>query len=231
MKFYKGAIFVVFFFILSNPLFSELQKQSYSLFFENPLFVFSVENQKVKIDGKNSQIFNKNLYLIKRPEVEIRKGDALVDIDSSEATYFHDLQKLEFQDSVNFYIFSKENSLDIKTEELVVEIKKASISTGKKAVTVFNNIKVNSIGMNLIYIRDGYKADFAQADIQIKYKDSEDLGFANKISLISSENELIMEGDAYLNKDGFEVHADLIHYNIENNKIIRSVNSTIKSKS
>lgn len=231
MKFYKGAIFVVFFFILSNPLFSELQKQSYSLFFESPLFVFSVENQKVKIDGKNSQIFNKNLYLIKRPEVEIKKGEAFVDIDSFEATYFHDLQKLEFQDSVNFYIFSKENSLDIKTEELVVEIKKASISTGKKAVTVFNNIKVNSIGMNLIYIRDGYKADFAQADIQIKYKDSEDLGFANKISLISSENELIMEGDAYLNKDGFEVHADLIHYNIENNKIIRSVNSTIKSKS
>ena len=231
MKFYKGAIFVVFFFILSNPLFSELQNQSYSLFFENPLFVFSVENQKVKIDGKNSQIFNKNLYLIKRPEVEIKKGEAFVDIDSFEATYFHDLQKLEFQDSVNFYIFSKENSLDIKTEELVVEIKKASISTGKKAVTVFNNIKVNSIGMNLIYIRDGYKADFAQADIQIKYKDSEDLGFANKISLISSENELIMEGDAYLNKDGFEVHADLIHYNIENNKIIRSVNSTIKSKS
>ena len=231
MKFYKGAIFVVFFFILSNPLFSELQKQSYSLFFENPLFVFSVENQKVKIDGKNSQIFNKNLYLIKRPEVEIKKGEAFVDIDSFEATYFHDLQKLEFQDSVNFYIFSKENSLDIKTEELVVEIKKASISTGKKAVTVFNNIKVNSIGMNLIYIRDGYKADFAQADIQIKYKDSEDLGFANKISLISSENELIMEGDAYFNKDGFEVHADLIHYNIENNKIIRSVNSTIKSKS
>lgn len=231
MKFYKGAIFVVFFFILSNPLFSELQKQSYSLFFESPLFVFSVENQKVKIDGKNSQIFNKNLYLIKRPEVEIKKGEAFVDIDSFEATYFHDLQKLEFQDSVNFYIFSKENSLDIKTEELVVEIKKASISTGKKAVTVFNNIKVNSIGMNLIYIRDGYKADFAQADIQIKYKDSEDIGFANKISLISSENELIMEGDAYLNKDGFEVHADLIHYNIENNKIIRSVNSTIKSKS
>lgn len=231
MKFYKGAIFVVFFFILSNPLFSELQKQSYSLFFESPLFVFSVENQKVKIDGKNSQIFNKNLYLIKRPEVEIKKGEAFVDIDSFEATYFHDLQKLEFQDSVNFYIFSKENSLDIKTEELIVEIKKASISTGKKAVTVFNNIKVNSIGMNLIYIRDGYKADFAQADIQIKYKDSEDLGFANKISLISSENELIMEGDAYLNKDGFEVHADLIHYNIENNKIIRSVNSTIKSKS
>lgn len=231
MKFYKGAIFVVFFFILSNPLFSELQKQSYSLFFESPLFVFSVENQKVKIDGKNSQIFNKNLYLIKRPEVEIKKGEAFVDIDSFEATYFHDLQKLEFQDSVNFYIFSKENSLDIKTEELVVEIKKASISTGKKAVTVFNNIKVNSIGMNLIYIRDGYKADFAKADIQIKYKDSEDIGFANKISLISSENELIMEGDAYLNKDGFEVHADLIHYNIENNKIIRSVNSTIKSKS
>ena len=231
MKFRKGAISVVIFFILNNPLFSELQEQSYSLFFESPLFVFSVENQKVKIDGKNSQIFNKNLYLIKRPEVEIRKGDALVDIDSSEAMYFHDLQKLEFQDSVNFHIFSKENSLNIKTDELIVEIKKASISTGKKAVTIFDNIRVNSIGMNLIYVRDGYNAGFAHADIQIKYKESEDIGFANKISLISRENELIMEGNAYLNKDGFEVHADLIHYNIENNRITRSVNSTLKSKS
>ena len=132
MKFSKGAISAIFFFILSNPLSSELQNQSYSLFFESPSFIFSVENQKIQIDGKNSQILDKNLYLINRPVVEMRKGDALLDIDSSKAKYFQDLQKLEFIDSVNFNLFSEENSLNIKTEELIVEIKKASISTGKK---------------------------------------------------------------------------------------------------
>ena len=231
MKLSKGAISAIFFLILSNPLSSELQNQSYSLFFESPSFIFSVENQKIQIDGKNSQILDKNLYLINRPVVEMRKGDALLDIDSSKATYFQDLQKLEFIDSVNFNLFSEENSLNIKTEELIVEIKKASISTGKKAVTIFNNIKVKSIGMNLIYARGGYNADFDQADIQIQHKKSEHRGFANKISMISRENELIMEGNAYLNKDGFEVRADLILYNIESNKIIRSVNSTIQSNS
>ena len=231
MKFSKGAISVLLFFIFSNPLSGELENQSYSLFFESPSFFFSVENQKIQIDGKNSQILDKNLYLINRPVVEMRKGDALVDIDSSKATYFQDLQKLEFIDSVNFNLFSKKNSLNIKTEELIVEIKKASISTGKKALTIFDNIKVQSIGMNLIYIRDGYNADFTEADIQIKHKKSEHRGFANKISMISRENELIMEGNAYLNMDGFEVHADLILYNIESNKIIRSVNSTIQSNS
>ncbi len=230
MKFGKGAISMVFFFIFNN-LYSELQNQSYSLFFESPSFIFSVENQKVQIDGKNSQILNKNIFFIKNPLVAIRRGDASVDIDSSKAMYFQDLQKLEFLDSVNFYIFSEENSLNIKTEELIVEIKKATISSEKKAVTIFDNIKVNSIGMNLIYLHDGYNADFARADIQIKNKESEHKGFANKISMISKENELIMEGNAYLNRDGFEVSADLIHYNFKSNKIIRSINSTIRSNS
>lgn len=231
MKFGKGAISIVFFFIFNNLLYSELQNQSYSLFFESPSFIFSVENQKVQIDGKNSQILNKNIFFIKNPLVVIRRGDASVDIDSSKAMYFQDLQKLEFLDSVNFYIFSEENSLNITTEELIVEIKKATISSEKKAVTIFDNVKVNSIGMNLIYLHDGYNADFAQADIQIKNKESEHKGFANKISMISKENELIMEGNAYLNRDGFEVSADLIHYNFKSNKIIRSINSTIRSNS
>ena len=81
-----------------------------------------MENQKIQIDGKNSQILDKNLYLINRPVVEMRKGDALVDIDSSKATYFQDLQKLEFIDSVNFNLFSKKNSLNIKTEELMFSV-------------------------------------------------------------------------------------------------------------
>ncbi len=231
MKFGKGAISIVSFFIFNNLLCSELQNQSYSLFFESPSFIFSVKNQKVQIDGKNSQILDKNIFFIKNPLVAIRRGDASVNIDSSKAMYFQDLQKLEFQDSVNFYIFSEENSLNIKTEELIIEIKKATISSEKKAVTIFDNIKVNSIGVNLIYLHDGYNANFAQADIQIKNKESEHKGFANKISMISKENELIMEGNAYLNRDGFEVSADLIHYNFKSNEIIRSINSTIQSNS
>ena len=54
---------------------------------------------------------------------------------------------------------------------------------------------------------------------------------ANKISMISKENELIMKGNAYLNRDGFDISADLIHYNFKSNKIIRSINSTIQSDS
>ena len=49
--------------------------------------------------------------------------------------------------------------------------------------------------------------------------------------MISKENELIMKGNAYLNRDGFEVTADLILYNFKSNKIIRSINSTIQSDS
>jgi lipopolysaccharide export system protein LptA len=231
MKFEKGVISIVFFFIFNNPLSSELQNQSYSLFFENPSFVFSLENQKVQIDGLNSQILNKNTYLIKNPVVVIRREDALLDIDSSKAMYFQDSQKIEFLDSVNFCIFNDENSLNIKAEELIVEIEKATISSEKEAETIFDDIKVNSIGMNLIYVPDGYNADFAQAAIKIMNKESVHKGFANKISMISKENELIMEGNAYLNRNGFEVSADLIHYNFKSNKIIRSINSTIQSDS
>ena len=231
MKFEKVLISVIFFFIFNTPLSNELQNQSYSLFFENPSFVFSLENQKVQIDGKNSQILDKNIYLIKNPVVAIRRADALLDIDSSKAMYFKDSQKIEFLDSVNFNIFNDENSLNIRGEELILEIEKGTISSEKKSETIFDDIKVNSIRMNLIYVRDGYNADFAQADIQIKNKETEHKGFANKISMISKENELIMKGNAYLNRDGFDVSADLIHYNFKSNKIIRSINSTIQSDS
>jgi len=132
---------------------------------------------------------------------------------------------------VNFYISNEENSLDIRTEELFVDIKKAMMNSKKKTVTIFDNIEVTSIGMNLTYFDRGYNADFAKADIQIKSKELEHSGYANEISMISKDNELIMKGNAYLYKDGFKISADLIHYNFKNNKIIRSVNSTIQSNS
>jgi lipopolysaccharide export system protein LptA len=40
---------------------------------------------------------------------------------------------------------------------------------------------------------------------------------------------MIMEGEAYIDQEGFIIKSEKIHYDLEENKIMKSINSTIES--
>ena len=52
---------------------------------------------------------------------------------------------------------------------------------------------------------------------------------SDEIIILAKTNRLIMEGEAYFNQDGFIIRSDLLHYDLEENKIIKSINSKIQN--
>ena len=48
---------------------------------------------------------------------------------------------------------------------------------------------------------------------------------------ISENNKIILEGEAFLDQDGFIIKSDLIHYDYSLNKILKSINSSIENNS
>ena len=95
--------------------------------------------------------------------------------------------------------------------------------------TTLENINISSLGLDVVQDNDGIKAEFIKGEIKIKDKEIYHTGHANKITVFSELNELIMEGEAYIDQDGFIIKSEKIHYDLEQNKIIKSINSTIES--
>ena len=55
-------------------------------------------------------------------------------------------------------------------------------------------------------------------------------GYANQITILSELNEMIMDGEAFIDQDGLKIKSQTIHYNLKENRIIKSLNSTIENK-
>ena len=75
------------------------------------------------------------------------------------------------------------------------------------------------------------KAEFNDGNIKIDNKKGLHTGYANKIIILTKLDELIMEGEAYFNQDGFVIRSDTIHYDLKKDKIIKSLNSRIENSS
>ena len=102
----------------------------------------------------------------------------------------------------------------------------------KSEVSVFTTLRdvnISSLGLDVVQDIDGIKAEFNKGRIKIKDEEIYHTGYANKITIFSELNELIMEGEAYIDQDGFIIKSEKIHYDLEENKIMKSINSTIES--
>ena len=91
------------------------------------------------------------------------------------------------------------------------------------------DLNISSLGLDVVQDIDGIKAEFNKGRIKIKDEEIYHTGYANKITIFSELNELIMEGEAYIDQDGFIIKSEKIHYDLEENKIMKSINSTIES--
>ena len=95
--------------------------------------------------------------------------------------------------------------------------------------TTLRDANITSLGLDIAQDIDGIKAEFNKGNIKIKDEEIYHTGYANKITIFSELNELIMEGEAYIDQDGFIIKSDLIHYDYSLNKILKSINSSIEN--
>ena len=136
-----------------------------------------------------------------------------------------------FEDNVQIKISSNSQSLLLNTTRLILNKDDDLVTAKTNTYFKSNNFNINS--------RELIIRDFSTDQNQIVFVDgkiinpdtSEKLGSASKINYSLDSGILIMKGLAVIKNKTLSVYADEIHYDPDNKKIIKSVNSTIINNS
>ena len=197
-------------------------------FISEPSFLFLNSEQKITLVGENATLMNSFEYLLEKPELILKTDKFSTNIKALKAEFNRSFQFINFRNSVTFKTFFEKEIL-IQSEELMLDFNKQKLASNLPVFASINGVSVNSLGIEILQLEDSLKAVFYKGEIKIKTKENYHTGSANKISILPTLNELVMDGNAYFNQDGLIIKSDIIHYNLEQNKIIKSLNSKIEN--
>tara|TARA_X000000368_G_scaffold320518_1_gene257744 strand:+ start:503 stop:1192 length:690 start_codon:yes stop_codon:yes gene_type:complete len=197
-------------------------------FISKPLFLYSDPEQEISLEGENATLMNSFEYLIENPKLEIKTDKFSTNIKALQAEFNRRSKFINFRNSVTFKTFFEKEIL-IESEKLSFDFNEQKLVSNLSVFASMNGVKVNSLGIEILQLQDGLKAEFNKGEIKIKIKENYHLGSADKVTILSDLNELIMDGNAYFNQDGLIIKSDTIHYSLERNKIIKSLNSKIEN--
>ncbi len=211
--------------LLAFELRDELENNS---FLTEPSFNYFDSNQRITLTGETASSHNGSEYLIKKPKLKIKTDTYSSYIEALEGELNRTSKLINFTNSVTFYTKLREEIL-IESEELSFNLNDQKLKSEVSVFTTLRDVNISSLGLNVVQDIDGIKAEFKNGKIKIKDEEIYHTGYANKITIFSELNELIMEGEAYIDQDGFIIKSEKIHYDLEENKIMKSINSTIES--
>ena len=170
-------------------------------------------------------------FYILDPSFSITEENDYKTINASAASFNKKNNLIVFEDNVQIKISSNSQSLLLNTTRLILN-KDDDLVTAKTNT----NFKSNNFNINS---RELIIRDFSTDQNQIVFVDgkiinpdtSEKLGSASKINYSLDSGILVMKGLAVIKNKTVSVYADEIHYDPDNKKIIKSVNSTIINNS
>ena len=197
-------------------------------FISEPLFLFLNTQQKITLVGENATLMNSFEYLLEKPELKLKTDKFSTNIKALKAEFNRNSKFINFRNSVTFKTFFEKEIL-IQSEELTLDFNKQKLASNLPVFALINGVSVSSLGIEILELEDGLKAEFYKGEIKIKTKENYHTGSANKITILPNLNELVMNGNAYFDQDGLIIKSDTIHYNLEQNKIIKSLNSKIEN--
>ena len=170
-------------------------------------------------------------FYILDPSFSITEENDYKTINASAASFNKKNNLILFEDNVQIKISSNSQSLLLDTTKLILNKDDDLVTANTDTYFKSNNFNINS---RKLIIRD-----FSTDQNQIVFVDgkiinpdtSEKLGSASKINYSLDSGILIMKGLAVIKNKTLSVYADEIHYDPDNKKIIKSVNSTIINNS
>jgi lipopolysaccharide export system protein LptA len=204
---------------------SDFQSNS---FVSEPLFRYSDSDQNISLAGQSATLIDRYEYLVENPKLEIKTDKFSTNINAHKAEFNRKSKFINFMNSVTFNTFFEKEVL-IESEKLSFDINQRKLVSDLPVFASMNDVSVNSLGIEILQLQEGLKAEFFKGEIKIKIKENYHLGSADKVTIHSTLNELIMNGNAYFNQDGFIIKSDTIHYDLEERKIIKSLNSRIEN--
>lgn len=229
-KIYKIFSRVIPFFFLVE-VHADLIEKNLELhsFIDKPLIHSSRNQEMVTIKGDKSSVSKEFEFLIKNPEVTIKLDDSLINISSKTAIYKSDVNIIEFNEGANLSGNTKDNDINIKSDEIIMDLSTKNMTSKKRVVGDLYQITINSEGMNISNAKDGIHGEFINANFIIRNGSSKDYGTSERLIISSKDSSMSLEGNASLNLGDFRIKSDSIKYDYKQNKILKSVNSKIES--
>ena len=185
--------------------------------------------KNLNINGTYASLLNKSEYLVRDPKIKISSGKTSSFIEAERALFNKDSKRVDFRNSVNLYT-SNEQEIVISANKISFDLQNEKLVTQSPVDVSLRNMKVKALGLVITQDERLTEATFNKGEISIDEEGILKTGFANKIILLPEQNELVMEGEAYLNQGDFSIRADTIHYDLKENKIIKSLNSKIRTE-
>ena len=131
-------------------------------------------------------------------------------------------------DSVKFVTRLEDKQIIISSEELQYDMSEDNLSSSKKSIVTFNDLKVISSNFSFLQSGEDIKAIFLDGKVSLTLSNEVSTGMANKVIVLFDKNQIILEGDATFDQKGLLIKSDFIHYDKSKNEIIKSLNSRVE---
>ena len=228
----KENLFIVVISLFCNLNFcNELVDLDYISVLDKPSFSINSPDKQISLTGETSSFHGSSEFTIQIPNFRLNSNKLSVNIYSKNAIYNKNNGLIKFKDSVKLQSLSKKDNLVISGEEIILNLTHETFSSTREVLTNLNDLEIKSLGIEMTQKGGNLSAKFSKGSFQIKNAGSKNKGYAKKLYIISEDNEIILEGEAFLDQDGFIIKSDLIHYDYTLNKILKSINSSIENNS
>lgn len=189
---------------------------------------FKYPDKKIQIIADRSYILSDKIFELQGVSIATQAGDKSFNINSLIATFDQTSKKIYMEDSVKFVTRLEDKQIIISSEELQYDMSEDNLSSSKKSIVTFNDLKVISSNFSFLQSGEDIKAIFLDGKVSLTLSNEVSTGMANKVIVLFDKNQIFLEGDATFDQKGLLMKSDFIHYDISKNEIIKSLNSRVE---
>lgn len=189
---------------------------------------FNYPDKKVQMIADRTFILSDEVFELQGVSITSESADKTLNINSSIATYDQSSNKIYMEDSVKFVTRLEDKQIIISSEELQYDMSKDNLSSSKKSIVTFNDLKVISSNFSFLQSGEDIKAIFLDGKVSLTLSNEVSTGMANKVIVLFDKNQIFLEGDATFDQKGLLMKSDFIHYDMSKNEIIKSLNSKVE---
>ena len=158
-----------------------------------------------------------------------KNGKESINLRSENGNINLENQDLHFYDNVEGQFTYNGKIFNLRTQNLISNFKEKSILSKERTFFKGNNIEIASSSLEISKIpAEGIKIIFREADLdQINDGLRIDKGKANKIEFFIEKDLMLMQGNAEFYEGNMRIISDEIHYSLEEDRVLKSVNAKI----
>ena len=221
--------FILIFLIFPSSFFpAELNQIEEASELKEVFLDFKYPDKKIQIIADRSYILSDKIFELQGVSIATQAGDKSFNINSLIATFDQTSKKIYMEDSVKFVTRLEDKQIIISSEELQYDMSEDNLSSSKKSIVTFNDLKVISSNFSFLQSGEDIKAIFLDGKVSLTLSNEVSTGMANKVIVLFDKNQIFLEGDATFDQKGLLMKSDFIHYDMSKNEIIKSLNSRVE---